>query len=125
MLPILESHILELYEKRVTNEVKKKQADKVYRNTQRDFQKRLSETLYLELKKYGWVIFSANEKQNTRVFWRIDRNGKWTVDFRGGSPTCCLPVQQAIVDLEKKKKLRKIEMRMVTTEYRFKGMFVL
>ena len=125
MLPILESRILELYEKRVTNEVTKKEADKRYRNAQRDYQKRLSQTLYLELKKYGWVIFVANEEKNTRVLWRLDRNGLWTVVFRGGSPTRCLPVEQAIVDLEKKKKLRKIEMRMVTTEYRFKGMFAL
>ena len=125
MLPILESRILELYENRITNEVKKKESDTTYGNSQRDFQKRLSDALYLELKRYGWVLFVANEKKNTRVQWRIDRNGDHTVVFRGGGPTCCLPVEQAIVDLQKKKKLRKIEMRMVTTEYRFKGMFVL
>ena len=125
MLPILESRILELYDQRVTNEAKKIKFDRSWAKQQRGYQKRLLKSLHLYLKKYGWVVFNVNTDKDTRVFMRLDRYAKWTAFFCGGSTSICLSVKQFRVDLEKKKKKKKIEMEYVPTMYRFNGMFVL
>ena len=125
MLPILESRILELYDQRVTNEAKKKKEDRRWEKQQRGYQQKLLKSLHLYLKKYGWVKFNVNTDKENRVFMRLDRNAKWTAFFCGGSTSICLSVKQFRVDLEKKKKKKKIEMEYVPTMYRFNGMFVL
>ena len=125
LLSLVGSAIIELWAQRVTNEAKKKKEDKIYMRRQQQLQQLLLEVLYCKVTKYGWVCFEINSEDTTNAFWRIDRRCNWGIHFKGGAATLNLEVVQPIVDLELKKQLNKVEMKLVPTANRFKRMSAL